>query len=464
VSGAIMMRKTILLVFPLLLLFAACLPNPDGPVLAAPGAPPSEFLSNFASIQINGDFSGTSWEPSDPRHDLVLEADHRWAIWVSVMESDMADGEIHFKFTHDASWSPDNFGAGSEAGDLVLQSGDPPHCIVPMDGAAGFYKIWMDDEAMRYSTELAPASGGIEGSLSFDGPDPPSASVQLRANHPEGDAELWSADASGGQYGFANLADSLFTVIASASGYGSLSRQVRVSGGQVATLDLDFGPPLDSVEPDQPWATPVIDGVLEGDWRTIYDDDGFQGLYALVHMDYDSLSTAWDGDSLYLAVSGDFTGTFNSLNIYIDADYGAGSGLTDLSLIHGADEYVDVVSRLKKQVDFAALPGFGAELATTTWGHADPELSALAFDGEATPLGRGAIAVGEHALELAIPWAVLYPELGGEGAVPPFAQVAVFCLIGSNSETAMSDDSLPHVDSVGAPDSVLVIPVDQDGE
>ncbi len=449
-----------------LVLLAACLPNPEGPVLDAPGAPPSEYVSEFPDIQINGDFSGVNWDPADPRHYLSLEADYVWSIWVSVLESDYAsDNEIRFKFTTGASWEPENFGSSpDEEGLLVFQSGDPAHCVIPTEGPPGFYKIWMNDQSLRYSTELELASGGIAGGMSFEGPDPPSASVEVWADNEHGAAQLWTVQADGGDYELANLADSLYTLIASANGYGSLTEQVRVTGGQVANFDFAFGEPLDSVEPDQPWATPIIDGTLEGDWNEVYDDGGHVGLYDLVNMDYDALHVAWDADSLYLAASGNFAGTFNSLSLYIDADYGSGVGVSDLSTIQGAEEYVTVVSRLNKQVDFAAVPGFAADFATSTWGHLELELSSLSMDGTAESLGRGAMAASAEALEIAIPWSVLYPEVGGEGAVPPFAQVAVYALIGSTSDTAMSDDTLPLVDDINAPDAVVVIPVDQDGE
>ncbi len=454
------------IVIPILILalLAACLPNPEGPALEPPGAPPSEFVSNFSSIQINGDFSGINWDPADLRHYLKLEADYRWAIWVSVLESDYTDGNIHFKFTHDADWAPDNFGSGAEPGDLVLESGDPPHCIIEMAGPPGFYKIWMDDSQFRYSHELDLATGGIQGDLVFGGQEAPNTSIQLWADNEHGDAQLWTVEVEDGSYSIDNLADSLYTLVATATGYGTVSEQVRVSAGQVANFNFEFGDPLDSVEPDQPWATPIIDGTLEGDWTEIYDDGGHIGLWNLVNMDYNARHASWDADSLYLAVSGNFAGTYNSLNLYIDADYGTGSGLTDLSLIHGEDDYATIVNRLNKLVSFDAVPEFGAEFATSTWGHIDLALSSIASDGATVALGRGAIAASADALELSIPWSVLYPEIGGEGAVPPFAQIAVFALIGSNSDSAMSDDSLPLVDDLNTPDAVVIIPIDEDGE
>jgi len=445
------------------LALGACLPNPEGPVLEPPGEPPSEYVSNFNSIQINGDFSGVNWELTDPRHYLKLEADYRWAIWVSVLATDYTDGEIHFKFTHDASWSPDNFGAGSNPGDLILDSGDPPHCIIEMDGPPGFYKVWMDDNALRDSSELALATGSIDGTRVFDGPEPPTASAQLKALNDDGDATLWSVDATGGGFTFENLADSLYSVTVTATGYGSATREVRVSGGHAASLQVDLGEPLSSVTPDEPYYTPVIDGLRDAGWTYVYDDDGHVGQYNVVHMDYDSLFTAQDADSFYLAAAGDFSGTFNSLSLFIDADYGAGSGVTDLSTITGAEEYQTVVNRLKKDVDFSAVPDFGAEFATSTWGQLEPRLTALAEDGMATALGRGAIAVSSTWIELAIPWSVLYPELGGEGAVPPLSQVAVFAIIGSTSLIAFSDDTLPLVADKFNPTAVIAVPVDEDG-
>ncbi|MBC8368105.1 carboxypeptidase regulatory-like domain-containing protein [bacterium] len=277
--------------------------------------------------------------------------------------------------------------------------------------------------------------------------------------------ELWSISATG-SFEFDALADSLYTVVATAPGYGTLTiAGIRVENGTSQNVLFEFtGGSNESAMPDQPWATPLIDGTLEDDWNEIYNDGGHVGLWNLVNMDYDSLHVSWDEDSLYLAASGNFAGTYNSLNLYIDADYGEGTGLSDLSLINGEDDYATVVNRLNKLVNFDAVPDFGAEFATSTWGHVDLALSSLAPDGTTVALGRGAIAASADALELSIPWSVLYPGLGGDGVVPPYAQIAVFALIGSNSNSAMSDDSLPIVDDLNAPDSVVVIPIDEDGQ
>jgi hypothetical protein len=467
------MRGAIKSLVPAILIgLTACLPNPESPTLDPPGTieepgepgDPDTFDSNFNSIQINGDFSGISWEPTDARNNLSLIDDNLWQIWASVENSDFADNNLTFKFTHDGAWAPDNFGAGDTPGQAVLE-GNPTDINLDFPGPRGFYAFWLNDETLQYSFEPDIAEGTLNGTFSFEGVDPGPVGLTLWATGGQFDVELWSITATG-SFEFGELADSLYTVVATAPGYGTVTQEnIRVEDGSSENVLFEFtGGSDDSAMPDQPWATPIIDGTLEGDWTEVYDDGGHLGLWNLVNMDYDALHASWDGDSLYLAVSGDFAGTYNSLNIYIDADYGEGSGLSDLSLIQGEDDYAPVINRLNKLVDFAAVPEFGAEFATSTWGHVDLELSSLAADGTALTLGRGAIAASEDALELSIPWSLLYPGLGGDGVVPPFAQIAIFALIGSNSDSAMSDDSLPLVDDLNAPDAVVVIPIDEDGE
>ena len=465
------MRGTIKLLVPAILLgLAACLPNPESPTLDPPGTvdepgAPDELDSNFGSIQMNGDFSGISWEPTDARNNLSLIEDNLWQIWASVKNSDFTDNSLSFKFTHDGAWAPDNFGAGDTPGQAVLD-GNPTDITLDFPGPQGFYSFWLNDETLQYSFEPDIAEGTLSGSFTFEGADPGPVGLTLWATGSQFDVELWSLSATG-SFEFDALADSLYTVVANAPGYGTLTiENIRVENGSSQDVLFEFtGGSDESSMPDEPWATPIIDGTLDLEWNEVYDDGGHSGgLWETVaHMDYDALHVAWDSDSLYLAVSGDFAGTWNSLNLYIDTDYGIGSGLTDPSLIFGAEEYLLVVRRLNKPVDFSLVPGFGAEFATSTWGHTQLEISSLAMNGTAAPLVRGDIAASDTAMELALPWSVLYPELGGEGSVPPFAKVAIFAIVAAENEN-MSEDCLPLVDEVTAPDSVVVIPIDEDGQ
>ncbi len=451
--------------FIVLVLMAACLPNPEGPVLEAPGAPPSEYVSEFPDIQINGDFSGVNWDPTDPRHYLSLEADYVWSIWVSVLESDYgSDTEIRFKFTTGASWEPENFGSSpDEEGLLVFQSGDPAHCVISTEGPPGFYKIWMNDQSLRYSHELDLATGGIAGGMSFEGPDPPAATVEIWAENEHGDAQLWTVQADGGDYEFANLADSLYTLIATANGYGSLTEQVRVSGGQVASFDFAFGEPLESANPDQPWNERTIDGIIDEGWEA-FDGNNVDSPWWIVGWELDSLHTSWTGDTLYLGLSGEFnTAWTNAVLFYLDVDYGAQTGLNDLGLLNGEEDYTAPLSYMNKNIDFSSVPDFGIEFIACAYGDSPPTMAVVdPSTGYATPVEVVNMNRSTDAFELAIPWSLLYPELGGEGSVPVLSRLGVYAILAAANETAM-EDPIP-AGTIESPGSVVVIPIDQDGE
>jgi len=524
----------------------SCLPNPEGPTLDPPG---SELLyfANYNSIQMNGDFSGVSWVPADPRNNLTLVADNTWEITFSLLDTDVSsDGRIVFKFSHDGSWSNQNFGAGGSLGQAEMAA-DPADISLPLVGGNGFYTMQFNDETLRYSAEPPAATGTLTGTVAYDG-DPPAepATVELTVEGTHGNVELWSVDATGGAFAFAALADSVYRLRVTASGYatdntatgirvengaapvqailltqvfGAISGTVTfsdapavlpeaivvayehgtdteagrdstdaagdylVEGLSTGAFDLRFSAPgytstaLDNVyvdgdvevagvdvtmdpipaaTPDQPWHTRTIDGALDAGWVADLTDPAGDSGWGPSN-DFHGLHVDWDADRLYVAVSGSYDGSSNTVNVYVDQDYGAGTGTTDFSGISDGS----VGDHLRKTIDMSAVTGYGADFAGSVWAtQYDPEVTDISVPASIDTIAGQVLAASAGCVEFSVPWTSLYPDL--EGGVPPLVELAFYCVIGGGGDEFLADDTLPPVGNAQAPDAVFVIQVDAD--
>lgn len=250
---------------------------------------------------------------------------------------------------------------------------------------------------------------------------------------------------------------------------------------------LAFSAPVEGIAPifntftqvfilDRPErAQHVTDGEIIGDFefppiaiQTVNPGDGaVDGLTEL-----NALLVEADSENLYLGISGNLLAPFGSgLAIFIDVDFGAGTGLSDFGRL---DDDSGLAPRLLSNTQITApVAGFGAEFAVATVGGAglsraplapirsgaalpppvgalagvyriDPnrlndliELPAeIAFDPDhlasGAPAGinpaTGAVSDG---LEVAIPLAALFPD----GIIPAEARLAVFAYITDPGET-----------------------------
>lgn len=251
----------------------SCLPNPEGPVLDPPGTV-LLFDANFNSIQLNGDFmpgGNDGWDAADLRHDMKLVDNNEWALDVALLDAHLSEipPEIQFKFTHDHSWEPDRWNATATEGQAELSNGDGQGNIALSIGEGrGFYTITFNDESHQYGTEPAKATGLLAGSLDFDGAAPDGgAEIALVAENEHGNTDLWTLSPVDGDFEFAGLADSLYTLRASASGYASQTLSgIRVEGGaapaQAITLSQVFGAISGTVSFENVAAAPYPEAIV----------------------------------------------------------------------------------------------------------------------------------------------------------------------------------------------------------
>lgn len=177
----------------------------------------------------------------------------------------------------------------------------------------------------------------------------------------------------------------------------------------------------------------------------------------------------WDDQGIYLAVQGalwDQPGGqvgANSVNLYLDVDYGQGTGISDMSEID--QNALDAVTRNLWR-PLAIGSGFGADFGFTNWA-GQFDLGFLDLADPAAPVNRVAeITLGRdladhRGYELFLPWSVLFPTAANQ--VPPGTRMAVVVAQVGGGDS-LSPESLPD----GADDRLIEAPisftVDADGD
>ncbi len=179
----------------------------------------------------------------------------------------------------------------------------------------------------------------------------------------------------------------------------------------------------------------TINGTIDPTWEPVYEnthESSWEGSNFL------NLYLARSNDSLYIAVDGSFQNNENTINIYIDKDYGNGTGINDFSGITGGG----YGEHLKKNV--TVLENFGADLAYSGW--------ALIYDVGVVSLEdpdavdqhilNANIAVNTSVIEMAIPFSEIYDN----GEVPVGSKMALVAIIGGGGPEYICDDTIPQQD------------------
>jgi hypothetical protein len=223
--------------------------------------------------------------------------------------------------------------------------------------------------------------------------------------------------------------------------------------------------------------TPVIDGVLGGDWTSdaIVATDTAASNWGAGLNDLRSIRVCYDADALYLGIDGDVEST-NAIVAYIDRDYDPPGGApTGVSLFSALADHTGLLdSRISAALSLGAGAGiFGAEAA---WGTAGMQtLAATATNDSvglrliaptatmdrrsnfawATGSATTCSTSGPAACEVSIQWSALF-----EGTRPTSGQIALFLRINNSDGTMSSNQTLPQ-DDPSMPrnvNQVLVLP------
>lgn len=237
---------------------------------------------------------------------------------------------------------------------------------------------------------------------------------------------------------------------------------VAAPGGGLLVLFVLFllsgaatAPPAAAV----PFHAPTIDGVITGngtDWDAadrVVDDSGDDST-ALRQANVRRLWLTWDADNLYLGVTyqdfGTVTpGVFDALTVYLDLDRGVGPTSAAALDSLAANVTLPAGHHIDFLVGRTASDGFPggkprAFRVTAATGAVEP-VSSLITAAQGNNTGTAAAkALFPFWLngELAIPWTVLYPDLGGH--VPAHAVVKAVAFIGRADATRNGIDPAPN--------------------
>ena len=176
-------------------------------------------------------------------------------------------------------------------------------------------------------------------------------------------------------------------------------------------------------------------------------DEGWESSYINTHPsdwsetnNFDNLYIARDNDSLYIAVDGGFDSGGNTVNIYIDKDYGNGTGLNNFSNI-GGGAYGD---HLRKNI--TASSEFGADVAFTAW-ELNYEIGVVSLEDESRVdkniIEEANISLNNNIIEFSIPFTVFYEN----GEIPIGEKIALVAIIGGLGDDSFADDSIPQLEN-----------------
>ena len=188
--------------------------------------------------------------------------------------------------------------------------------------------------------------------------------------------------------------------------------------------------------------------------------------------DLQGLWVTWDADGIYFSVEGALWDTpggvgANSVNLYIDVDYGEGTGIADLSLIDA--NALDAITRnFWRPLVIGA--DFGCDFGYTSWS-GQFDLGFLDIRDPQAPVNLLAQDMGivesrdtatNRGYEVFVPWPVFFPDEPA-GRVPAGTRMAlVVAQVGGGD--SLSPESIPD----GADDRLIERPVtftvDADGD
>ncbi|MBC8527668.1 MAG: carboxypeptidase regulatory-like domain-containing protein [Candidatus Cloacimonetes bacterium] len=181
--------------------------------------------------------------------------------------------------------------------------------------------------------------------------------------------------------------------------------------------------------------TVVIDGTIDEGWEPVYEDTHISDWGP--SNNFDNLYLSRNEDTLYIAVSGGFDSDNNTVNVYIDKDFGQNTGISNFYSISGG-AYGD---HLQKAV--ITTESFGADLAFSAW--------ALVSDVGVVSLEEPSsvdqhilnvhIAMNASVIEMAVPFSEMYSSKDGD--CPVGTKMALVAIIGGGDPWWISNDIIP---------------------
>ena len=276
-------------------------------------------------------------------------------------------------------------------------------------------------------------NSSLEGSITFEDGTPDSIKADVQAYFQDQTILIAETQTDTTGYFFlGNLSSGEYQLNISATNYSdfSISNVILNQNGKtiIDTINMEL---IRSIE----YREITVDGVIDDGWESVYENT-HESSWSTTN-DFENLYIARDNDSLYIAVDGGFDSGGNTVNIYIDKDYGEGTGINDFAQIQG-EGYGD---HLRKNI--STPKSFGADIAYTGWALSS-EIGIVNLEDfqnvDQHIIEETNISVNSSVIEFAIPFSVLYEN----GEIPIGHKIALVSIIGGGGDEYFADDTIPQ--------------------
>lgn len=271
-------------------------------------------------------------------------------------------------------------------------------------------------------------NANLEGDVVFADGTPDTLSAEVSASRDNLVLATVYTDETG-HYMMNGLSAGLYYISINLTGYSSQSFSVYLTSNETVTAAAVLMEPMESMQMD----SKVIDGEIDGGWMPVYTQDHVSGWGP---NDFDELYLAYDEDYLYVAVTGEFSTSDNTVCICIDTDGSGDTGINDFSVVDGGD----IGGYIRKNI--TAPDSYGANIVINSgWGLSAGE-GIVSLDDPAsvdTAMFEDVIiSMNSSTLEFAISLEEIYGELN----LP--SSISIVTYIGGGGDQYFANDVIPQ--------------------
>ncbi|MCF7913361.1 MAG: carboxypeptidase-like regulatory domain-containing protein [Candidatus Cloacimonetes bacterium] len=272
-------------------------------------------------------------------------------------------------------------------------------------------------------------NSSLEGYVTFEDNSPDTLSAMIIVSRNNLQLAETTTDSTG-YYLLENLSSGTYFVSIDLTGFARSIFQIELVINEVAIADTMMLEVMGTMD----MQTRIVDGEIDNDWEPAYSQDHVSGWGG---NDFDSLYLSYDEDYLYVAVTGQFSTSDNTVCVGIDIDNSGDTGINDFSTVDGGD----IGGRIRKNIDTPE--DFGADIVFCSgWALEDAGVVSVSLDNHSqvdeNMLEDVVISLNGSVLEFAISLEEIY---GGAA----HSSISLIAYIGGGGDIYFADDVIPQV-------------------
>ncbi|MCF7918834.1 MAG: hypothetical protein K9N06_02850 [Candidatus Cloacimonetes bacterium] len=273
-------------------------------------------------------------------------------------------------------------------------------------------------------------NASLEGYVLFEDGSPDTLSAEVSASRNNLILAVTQTDTCG-YYLMEELSTGEYYISIALAGYSRKSFSVILTNDILVTADTLTMEPMASMQ----MATRVVDGVIDGGWLPVYTDDHVSNWGP---NDFEELYMAYDDEYLYIAVTGAFSTSDNTVTICIDKDDSAATGIYNFMQVSGGD----IGDHIRKEI--TAPETFGADIAFNSgWSLAGGE-GVVSIDKD-NPSAVDTAMLEDVVISMnssVIEFAISLQEMYGSPNLPE--QISLIGYIGGGDNLNFANDVIPQ--------------------